>query len=365
MSKKKRSSLKNLRGKHKTQPKTSPLNIHSFLYRQFSRLKHTIETEIKKENTPQKSRRFKQHLQYQKPVFKSSKIPDITLNDFANSPVVKTRTKKSNSDLPITLDTETIEEEDNVTPTRKNPKKKPLKSDTTQLDTGIEYPLDIWYILSTYIRPEDVGRFAAICKASNEVVHSATFWFATYKRHYKNTLPECLQPHNLRTYGLRSIVVRAIHELYPTYIEHRKLHDSANLHPVHHTQCVLCWYRFKSSYHIYAFKLLKRNAVRRRENQTNDVFANSEQDHIVFLILTQNLIPLPQVLGLTLTSTAFQSKYGTLDLCFTCGFSPIESASTIRIKFDRVVHFELLNWWHPNYPFNYSMKINRDDEDEE
>lgn len=38
---------------------------------------------------------------------------------------------------------------------------------------GKTYPIDIWFILSEYIRPEDVGVFAAICKSSFQVTCSA------------------------------------------------------------------------------------------------------------------------------------------------------------------------------------------------
>lgn len=45
-----------------------------------------------------------------------------------------------------------------------------------------EYPSDFWYILSNYIRPEDVGRFAGICKNAYDAVNCASFWFSLYKR---------------------------------------------------------------------------------------------------------------------------------------------------------------------------------------
>lgn len=38
---------------------------------------------------------------------------------------------------------------------------------------GKDYPIDIWFLLSEYIRPEDVGTFAALCTTSFEVVCSA------------------------------------------------------------------------------------------------------------------------------------------------------------------------------------------------
>lgn len=46
---------------------------------------------------------------------------------------------------------------------------------------GIDYPLDIWFIISEYIEPEAVGKFARICKSSYYVTTTAKFWFYLYK----------------------------------------------------------------------------------------------------------------------------------------------------------------------------------------
>lgn len=47
---------------------------------------------------------------------------------------------------------------------------------------GKEYPVDIWLVLSSYIRPEDVCRFALICRNAWIVSCTAVFWTRLYKR---------------------------------------------------------------------------------------------------------------------------------------------------------------------------------------
>lgn len=47
---------------------------------------------------------------------------------------------------------------------------------------SVQYPLDFWFLLSEYVRPEDVGRFAGICKSAWYVVNTPKFWFSLYKR---------------------------------------------------------------------------------------------------------------------------------------------------------------------------------------
>ena len=46
---------------------------------------------------------------------------------------------------------------------------------------GVDYPLDVWFIISEYIRPEAVGKFAQICRSSYHVVTTGKFWFHLYK----------------------------------------------------------------------------------------------------------------------------------------------------------------------------------------
>lgn len=47
---------------------------------------------------------------------------------------------------------------------------------------GKEYPVDIWLVLSSYIRPEDVCRFALICRDAWIASCTAVFWTRLYKR---------------------------------------------------------------------------------------------------------------------------------------------------------------------------------------
>jgi hypothetical protein len=50
-------------------------------------------------------------------------------------------------------------------------------------DGGVEYPLDVWFLISEHILPEDVSTFARICKSALHVVTTAKFWFHLYRRY--------------------------------------------------------------------------------------------------------------------------------------------------------------------------------------
>lgn len=58
-----------------------------------------------------------------------------------------------------------------------------MTSETIDDSTGVNYPIDIWFLISEHIRPEDVGVFAAICKTSSAVTSTAKFWFSLYRRY--------------------------------------------------------------------------------------------------------------------------------------------------------------------------------------
>lgn len=55
-------------------------------------------------------------------------------------------------------------------------------STESESSEGREYPVDIWLVLSSYIRPEDVCRFALICSNAWIATCTAVFWTRLYRR---------------------------------------------------------------------------------------------------------------------------------------------------------------------------------------
>jgi hypothetical protein len=47
---------------------------------------------------------------------------------------------------------------------------------------GKEYPFDLWYLIGMYVAPEDIGRFALICRTTNQVVNTAAFWISLFRK---------------------------------------------------------------------------------------------------------------------------------------------------------------------------------------
>jgi hypothetical protein len=47
---------------------------------------------------------------------------------------------------------------------------------------GKEYPFDLWYLIGTYIPPEDIGRFSLICRKTNQVINTTAFWISLFRK---------------------------------------------------------------------------------------------------------------------------------------------------------------------------------------
>ncbi|XP_062365746.1 transmembrane protein 183A isoform X7 [Cinclus cinclus] len=85
---------------------------------------------------------------------------------------------------------------------------------------GEEYPIDIWLLLASYIRPEDIVRFSLICKKAWTVTCTAAFWTRLYRRHYSLDayLPLRLRPESMeKLHCLRACVIRSLFHMYEPF----------------------------------------------------------------------------------------------------------------------------------------------------
>ncbi|KAL1506441.1 hypothetical protein ABEB36_005807 [Hypothenemus hampei] len=238
---------------------------------------------------------------------------------------------------------------------------------------GNNYPLDVWFLISEYICPEDVGIFGAICKTSFEVICSSRFWFNLYRRYYKNIpgLPQNLKPERLvRKYGLKTNVIRALYHMYPQFVN-RTLKEE---HPasLKNYQCQLLWFNLQEKNCIYYFKLKRFNwksaQSRKESKQVNlleileDITANPDEDCRVLKVSCLHFNPVESVVGLTLKSVSLTVSsapmflYQRLQLIFSSGIGSSSKLSagpdSTTVILDPVINIKILDWWHPLYPVN-------------
>nr|CAD7262624.1 unnamed protein product [Timema shepardi] len=307
----------------------------------------------------------------------SMKRKDITLNDFANSrySTGKTRIKKAA--------TNNVVREAVVMKKAPRRRKKTISEDQSINIGGIDYPLDIWFLISEHIRPEDVSVFAGICKSALHVTNTAKFWFHLYKRYYRSVpnLPERLQPECMvRLYGLRTCVIRALHFMYPPFVNKVKAITTfeEDPHVLTKRQCVLMWSKKCKNQWLFFFKLKQSRfvigrgpAIKAKQpdllEMLEDVSSNHDEGCKVLQVTCLNYISIPVVLGLTLCSVSLtlsqglrfhrlQLLFGSEHSCYTLGSSSSLGGSPVVL--DPVVNVRVLDWWHPLYPHSASTGFN-------
>lgn len=323
-------------------------------------------------------------------------VGDVTINDFANSWRSHARVKKAAMSVSSELKQEAaaqnevkdsweeldddyvcgdqFEKIEKVAPTnhRRNRKGKPSENEEQEAG-GVDYPLDVWFLISEYISPEAVGKFARICKSSYYVTTTGKFWFHLYKSYYtfKPGIPIRLQPQCMvRTHGLRACVIRMLHY---TYFALKKEKDGVSYlrdeepHSLVKKQCCVMWSeKHHLNWHFF-FKLKEipktRGQLLRGRTDTHskktdflemldDVGVNRQEGCKLLKVICLKYSMLPPVIGLILQTVSVHLMPGFKQYRLHLGFgtSDIPNTLTHQVILTDVVSYKVLNWWHPCYP---------------
>ncbi|XP_062299949.1 transmembrane protein 183A isoform X2 [Scomber scombrus] len=269
-------------------------------------------------------------------------------------------------------------DEENETKVAHKKKNKRRKASSESSDGG-EYPVDIWLVLSSYIRPEDVCRFALICRSAWTVTCTAVFWTRLYRRHYKidvdlpvRLLPECID----RMRSLRARVIRSLFHLYePFSLRISKIPALPESTPTTllNSKCLLFWVKKVSGTRPEAmwefnFKFIQQGCSKNGSvnsllmpSQYKDVHTNPDSGCYVLQVTTLNFIFTPVVMGMTLTlftiNVSTDMRHHRVRLVFQD--SPIQRGKKrgdqagIQVVLDPVHSLKLMDWWHPQYPFSH------------
>ncbi|XP_058488325.1 transmembrane protein 183A isoform X1 [Solea solea] len=274
------------------------------------------------------------------------------------------------------LDPEEDGENENKVAHKKKNKRRKESSD------GEEYPVDIWLVLSSYIRPEDVCRFALICRNAWTVTCTAAFWTRLYRRHYSIDvdLPFRIQPDSVHMmHCLRARVIRSLFHLYePFSLRVSKIPALPESTPttVLNSKCLLFWVQRLSGARSEAlwefnFKFMKQQSHSKNgcvqslcsPRQYKDVHTNPDSDCYVLQVTTLNFIFIPVVMGMTLTlftiNVSTDMRHHRVRLLFQD--SPLQRGKKrwdqggTQVVLDPVHSVRLMDWWHPQYPIVFSM----------
>ncbi|KAM9362218.1 transmembrane protein 183A [Symphorus nematophorus] len=255
-------------------------------------------------------------------------------------------------------------------------KKNKRRKESSESSDGKEYPMDIWEVLASYIRPEDVCRFALICRNAWTVTCTAAFWTRLYRRHYRIDvdLPFRLQPDSVdRMRCLRARVIRSLFHLYePFDLRVSKIPALPESTPTTllNSKCLLFWVRKVTGTRPEAlwefnFKFIKqghnKNGCAKSlhlPRQYEDVHMNPDSDCYMLQVTTLNFIFIPVVMGMTLTlftiNVSTDMRHHRVRLLFQD--SPLQRGkkrgdqSGTQVVLDPVQSVRLMDWWHPQYP---------------
>nr|XP_020638168.1 transmembrane protein 183A isoform X2 [Pogona vitticeps] len=240
---------------------------------------------------------------------------------------------------------------------------------------GKEYPIDIWLMLASYIRPEDTVNFSLICKRAWTVTCTAAFWTRLYKRHYNRNacLPIRLQPESIeKMYCLRACVIRSLYHMYRPFVSQIARNPAipdTTPNTLKNSKCLLFWSKKvdqQSSLWEFSFKFqrqFKNNCLKRLQPpiRYKDVHMNPDQDCCLLQITTLDFIYVPVVMGMIVTlfsiNVSTDMRHHRVKMVFHD--SPVWNGKKprfdhgVQVVMDPVYSVRLFDWWHPQFPSSH------------
>ncbi|XP_027469098.1 transmembrane protein 183A isoform X2 [Mirounga angustirostris] len=244
---------------------------------------------------------------------------------------------------------------------------------------GEEYPMDIWLLLASYIRPEDIVNFSLICKNAWTVTCTAAFWTRLYRRHYTlgASLPLRLRPESMEKLRcLRACVIRSLYHMYEPFaarISKNPAIPESTPSTLKNSKCLLFWCRKivgnrQEPMWEFNFKFKKQSPRLKSKCvgglqppiQYEDVHTNPDQDCCLLQVTTLNFIFIPIVMGMIFTlftiNVSTDMRHHRVRLVFqdspVHGGRKLRSEQGVQVILDPVHSVRLFDWWHPQYPFS-------------
>lgn len=171
-----------------------------------------------------------------------------------------------------------------------------VKCDTVD-DTHVYnfFPNDIWFLISEYIQPEDLIRFALICKQTYTITTTLKFWKSLYRRYYNANveLPVRLQLDCMtRPRGIRACAIRSLFFTYPPFVNRVRSQSQQDFHSLIKHRVIQFWFQQVNAVKFLYFYKLKRKLLpgsrpfeseqlQRKDGRSikalRDVYCNSEE----------------------------------------------------------------------------------------
>nr|CAB3253431.1 hemicentin-1 [Phallusia mammillata] len=247
------------------------------------------------------------------------------------------------------------------------------------------YPLDLWFILSEYITPELVGKFALICKSSYFVTTSVAFYKQLWARHDPVFQPApCTEVQRNISFNvkrfinkangrqLRPNVIRGLYCCYPPFKTRLKLDPyNEDLEKLYGWKCLVQWHNSAgagySKRYVFNFKLKEGDFCNSKQAKHNDKKAKKlctteEEECCVLQITCKEFVDFyrTQVSGLLLTKAHFNVSSDMMSRKIKLVFhKPAHKLALKHYRHDMgdvvilcsVLSHQIIRWWDPLYPF--------------
>ena len=324
------------------------------------------------------------------PVASFSECPDKTFRQPKRSSVAVTDFSKTSSDdieddIPDDWTEREVDEEEDEDDILSISRVKLANCQAEKIEENvslIQNHGDFWDLLSRYIAPAEVGKFALICKSSYYTVATQGFWRRLYLQHYNPVLhydlPERFQPDCMRRpKGLRAEVIKMLHQTDRQFLERQSRASSIWPDP-HLLTARICSLQTsnrigkRSVFHYFKLTEVARPkllTVERSEDSCDeeegedigdktktrklladlsDIYFNPEEGSKVLQVNAANWSSIPPVMGLKLLSVSLSvshaMRYHKLKMIFgspisaSCSRSPMDQESSqVTNQFSRVL----------------------------
>ncbi|XP_023343364.1 transmembrane protein 183 [Eurytemora carolleeae] len=314
---------------------------------------------------------------------------DVTLNSFANSVQLRDREPKYQPLVHQIKQTEERRETREVELDWFDRDEDDIAAEVKMLNVGTckevgppslefsssVFPYDFWFLLSGFIAPEDVGRFASISPLTRHIVSSQAFWRRLYSRYFSPELElsSAYSPESMsRPLGLRARVILMLHLSYSPF---RAIKNQSSVWPdldkLVGRVCTLHWSsKLSRSQCFFYFKLkdqfITENKSKHQEyfveeweeinvdkgflDKLSDINHNPENGCKLLQVCCANWClfpsPLSQKLKRVSVSVSHGMKHHKLQMEFG---GPRGQSGDIKVLIDSVVSLKVLDWWDPQY----------------
>lgn len=211
---------------------------------------------------------------------------DVSVKDFADAAISskKVRIRKHvGKTMTLEQNFEALDIEYPEAPT------KPVEKSTEFDDANnnhITYPNEVWFLISEQIQPEDVGRFAMICKQTYHITTTMKFWRNLYLRYYDGDIemPVRLQKDcMMRPGGIRACTIRSLFYTYPLFVDRLIPSYSQDTNAVLNRRVVNYWYLQLGPEQYRFFYILKRPLVPGSNTYQSDQLQRQDEKSLASL----------------------------------------------------------------------------------